>query len=59
MSAKSMPESLEGDKGRAAGRKVVIENDFRQVPVDQNWGPEKHFKKYPETIKIRAPPLVP
>ena len=36
MSAKSMPESLEGDKGRAAGRKVVIENDFCQVPVDQN-----------------------
>ena len=41
MSAKSMPESLEGDKGRPAGRKVVIENNFCDTVVVKNGGPEK------------------
>ena len=61
MSAKSMPKSLKGDKGRPAGRKVVIENDFCDVSVGQNWGPEKQFKNHEKTTPgIRVPlPLPP
>ena len=59
MSAKSMPKSLEGDKGRPAGRRVVIENDFRDVSVGQNWGPEKQIKNHAKTTPGIRVPLAP